>query len=859
MNKIAVRVYTEQKKTSYKKEDITLTHSRILVFDTETTNDKYQNFKFGSFRIYNGKFLEHIGIFYNSKCVDSKELEILEKYCKKNGIELYKLKEFIEDIFLPQLYQLKTLCVGFNLPFDISRLCIKHSYCRGSMNGGFSFQLSQNKKFPRIKIKHLDSTKSFIKFGKSLYGNFRGYFLDLKTLAVTLTDDKHITLRKACETFKTKRKKLTDISHGIVTEKYIEYNLIDVLATYELYLKMKEELERYEIKIPITEVYSSASLGKACLKQLGVKSFLKANPYFPKKILGYLMSAYYGGRSEVKIRKIPTKVTVIDFLSMYPTMFIMIGSWDLLIADRIKCVDYTNNARKLVEEIKLEGLRKPKMWKKLNAIVQTIPDKDILPARKRYGNDDTFNIGINYISGKPIWYTLPDIIASKILTGKSPKILKAIRFIPEGKQNLNKTQILGMKIDPNEENLFKRLIEERNRLKECKEDFRQKALKIVANATSYGIFVEINSRYKKSKVKIYSNDEFVSEVKKIEYTGKHFNPIIAVMITSGARLVLAIAETLLKKHNRVHAFCDTDSMAVPPKYVKEIQDFFNPLNPYSFDKPLFKEEKKNVLFYGISAKRYVLYQKKDEKFIIKDHSLHGLGHLTNPFSGDKDWHKMVWEDILRLHYGMISKSQFLNKYSDLFAISQMSISTFGLMKIFKKLNRGKPYGKQIKPFNFFLIGVGNQSNIKPINNYSDNPQEIVYKKFVDYTTGRILKGSEYWKSLSDILWEYLNHKESKLKGDVGILERKHVNVDSFIHIGKETKNIERVGILDSPDYSIYGSEEELKAKIMKLTSKDARVIGLNEETLRCIKKRIQERKPLRLYRKTEKMLMEKDF
>lgn len=42
-----------------------------------------------------------------------------------------------------------------------------------------------------------------------------------------------------------------------------------------------------------------------------------------------------------------------------------------------------------------------------------------------------------------MWYTLSDITASKILTGKMPKIEDAITFIPIGKQNnLRKIEIL---------------------------------------------------------------------------------------------------------------------------------------------------------------------------------------------------------------------------------------------------------------------------------------------------------------------------------------------------------------------------------------------------------------------------------
>jgi len=190
------------------------------------------------------------------------------------------------------------------------------------------------------------------------------------------------------------------------------------------------------------------------------------------------------------------------------------------------------------------------------------------------------------------------------------------------------------------------------------------------------------------------------------------------MITGYARLMLAITEVLLKRTGNVHAFCDTDSMAVPKECVKYIQDFFQPLNPYNFDKPLFKEEKDDVWFYGISAKRCVLYTKEGDKITIKDgneraYSLHGLGHLLNPFGNGINWHKQVWEDILKLHYGIINEGGFIQKYSNFYAISKLSVSSKEIMRRFKSFNKGRTYDKQIKPFNFFLIGIGNDKDIKP--------------------------------------------------------------------------------------------------------------------------------------------------
>ena len=53
------------------------------------------------------------------------------------------IAEFIENVFFRIGYELRALIIGFNLPFDISRLAINHGPSRGRvMKGGFSFQLS---------------------------------------------------------------------------------------------------------------------------------------------------------------------------------------------------------------------------------------------------------------------------------------------------------------------------------------------------------------------------------------------------------------------------------------------------------------------------------------------------------------------------------------------------------------------------------------------------------------------------------------------------------------------------------------------------------------------------------------------
>jgi hypothetical protein len=102
--------------------------------------------------------------------------------------------------------------------------------------------------------------------------------------------------------------------------------------------------------------------------------------------------------------------------------------------------------------------------------------------------------------------TLADCAASKLLTGKAPKVLQALAFAPKEPQSALRPVPLfgdqGCMIDPRNGDFYRCLIDRRTGLKRemagAKPDRRaelnvvQQGVKILANATSYGIFIELN-------------------------------------------------------------------------------------------------------------------------------------------------------------------------------------------------------------------------------------------------------------------------------------------------------------------------------------------------------------------------------
>ncbi|WP_232222019.1 hypothetical protein [Methanococcoides burtonii] len=261
-----------------------------------------------------------------------------------------------------------------------------------------------------------------------------------------------------------------------------------------------------------------------------------------------------------------------------------------------------------------------------------------------------------------------------------------------------------------------------------------------------------------------------------------------------------------------------------------------------------KPEKEDMWFYGISSKRYALYTYENEeiKFMEGERSfkLHELGHLTNPFPKDvEDWQAEIWEDILKLHYGTISELDNEEKYSNMYAISRLTVSTANVLHRFDTINKGKEWKCQIKPFNFYHVGFQvaeeDGKSVKPLAPFSNDPQSIVYEAFIDYGTGEIKQGSHYFKPLSRTIMQYVEHLEHKFDGEIGVLERKHVHADGVVYIGKEANNIDEQE-LDVKKAQEFINKQEIMENILNISQKEAEALGVSRSRSQGIKQRIRD-------------------
>jgi len=427
----------------------------------------------------------------------------------------------------------------------------------------------------------------------------------------------------------------------------------------------------------------------------------------------------------------------------------------------------------------------------LTTLVRVAPQADIFPVRAKYdGKSQT--IGLNYLTTEmPLWLTLAEVIAAKVLGGKIAEIIEAITFSPKEPQTgFRPISIAGnpdYRVDPVTEDFFKRLIDLRTavkaKLKPIKKRFKavlkeieiasgaeadalqsekealraqadvldsdQQALKILANSTSYGIFVEIivGDLDAPEKLICYgpSGEGFPVESKKVEEPGRYFHPLLATLITGAARLMLGIAEVLCLERGLDWAFCDTDSLAIAKpenmdqseffERAQSICDWFSALNPYEKKGPIFKIEEANfqlgsedensqleaLYSYCISAKRYALFNiGKSGEIVIRKASAHGLGQYLPPYEaedalnsipapsielddiGVDRWQYDLWHEIIRAELeGHPDQIDFSYHH----ALKRPAVSRYGattptLLNWFKRFNRERAYNDQVKPFNF---------------------------------------------------------------------------------------------------------------------------------------------------------------
>ena len=798
-----IRAYTRPKEHKRRRRqqwrvDPHPTH--VVFFDTETTDDTDQRLLFGVYRLArcdwsNGAprltFLDE-GLIYadDLPSINPRAYRALRSYAQSHApavdpgpesaltMGLYSRSEFVEDVLYRRCYEARAMLVGFNLPFDLTRLAVGWGRCRrGTFAGGFSLYLHQyqdsdgvwkeRRDRPRIRMKSLGQRRSLISFAAPAVTDranrvpegatdgkprrdysFPGHFLDLMTLCFGLTGRSHSLVsacaRKAFDVRVNGRPyRKRKVTHGRVTQRNITYCREDVEATAGLFVKAMAEHECHPINQAAEKIYSPASYTKGYLRALGIKPPLHRNRDFPTEVMGYTMGAYFGGRVECDLPRVPVPVIHTDFLSMYPTVCLLLDVWDMLTCSQLQAreldQDEIEQLQAELDALTVDELLKPETWKRLRGVALIDPNGARLPLRRRWDGQSA-SIGVVPVSSDvPLPYALPDLAASSMLGRRRSRILRAWKFEPKGRaRTLLEAKLRGtVPVDPRSGgNLFRAVIEERAKLPDKKSDLSM-FLKTLANAI-YGVFAEvIRGDEREATLEVHGLESFeLHDVEHPERPGEYCFPPIACLITAGARLMLATLERLITDQGGTYAFCDTDSMAIvatkhgglipcpggphtlpdgrdaiqarADAQVAAIVERFQALEPYDpnvVTESILKIEDVNyarleptsdkvdrdhplqLYTYAISPKRYALYNLTRNGLDIRDYKEHGLGYLLNPLDPDDPeagaWIRDVWAYIVSvdaLGLDVVEPTCLLDSDgNDRITMGQLTFSTPDLM------------------------------------------------------------------------------------------------------------------------------------------------------------------------------------
>jgi hypothetical protein len=124
---------------------------RVLVFDTETTVDAAQRLLYGFFRLYERDRLIREGIIV-ADVLDHDAMIAIAEYRAKCRLPIYSRERFVEEVFYPEVYAEGALCIGFNLPFDLSRIAIGAGCGRGDNRRKFRIKLSNRLRWHDLRI-----------------------------------------------------------------------------------------------------------------------------------------------------------------------------------------------------------------------------------------------------------------------------------------------------------------------------------------------------------------------------------------------------------------------------------------------------------------------------------------------------------------------------------------------------------------------------------------------------------------------------------------------------------------------------------------------------------------------------------
>lgn len=415
---------------------------------------------------------------------------------------------------------------------------------------------------------------------------YRGRFLTLHQLGYVLTGDDQLTPDQALRAWGIPKPGTADGVDGLARE-------LDALC--RLYEAMLEDLAFWPGSPVADRLGSPVALAKVSARKALGHRLPDERPGISRRAKAAALSGHLGGRSEVDIRHQALPVALSDGIAAYPATGELLGTGRWPQAERIEQRHLRRGhglegfVRWLLSLTVADLLTKPGLWRELAGVAFVEPDGDLLAVRGRAfqagqglgaETDETLLAPIA-AGSQPIWEGLPDVVASKILTGRLPRMHEAYTWTPVGVPPGAKSVTLpgGVVWDPHLERRFGSrfptlvaalaeigLRSKDGTLRGLDQDQQDRVgtcAKNARNGIAYGVAVEYNPSNRTHPMWGGTGRGSLGVVGATkEEPGELVDPPVGMLATSGERLVLAILEHLVAEAGGSIMFMDTDSAAI---------------------------------------------------------------------------------------------------------------------------------------------------------------------------------------------------------------------------------------------------------------------------------------------------------
>jgi hypothetical protein len=382
--------------------------------------------------------------------------------------------------------------------------------------------------------------------------------------------------------------------------------------------------------INLPRMASPGGLAAEIPLRMGIRASLQTLALPPRELAKWA-ETFHGGWNwaDTSVLGVCLPCVSLDVSSCFPLVAHLIGWWGLLCADSVSSRGVTRYLRGVCERAITDprSVLDPDVWQALGCTrAEVLPDGEVWPfeLEDKHRADGRLEFVPGWSPGRPFHFAWPDVVHAAIESGTVPRIIRATRLVPNGRQEgIRDLPVLpGLVLLGNEDPVL-RLVAYRRRMKNEGNATMARLLHVVVNSLVSGN----PSRFDEIRVK--RDGKWVTS----EKPGPWNCMPIASTVTAGSHLLLGIFDRMVANLGSAVLYRDTDSSMVPSlpdggsvglpdggrqllltwNQVDEIADAFAPLSPDP-EWPLWKidrgtaEDPLHTLAYG--PKRRIEFTKE---------------------------------------------------------------------------------------------------------------------------------------------------------------------------------------------------------------------------------------------------------